>query len=157
MRHHGIGNLHEAGDIGTLHVVDIAGLFAVFHALAVDVGHDLVQTLVNLFAAPGETHRVLSHLKTRGSHTAGIHSLAWGEELFGGDELIHGFSSTAHVRHLCHTERLVGENSISVSSVQLVLGGTRQVDICFLLPWLFAFEEGGSVELLFVWLTDVIA
>lgn len=34
LTHHGVGNFHEAGDVGAFHVVDIAvGLRAVFEAL----------------------------------------------------------------------------------------------------------------------------
>ena len=38
--HHGLGHLHEAGHIGTLHVVDVAvGLRAVLHAVGVNFVH----------------------------------------------------------------------------------------------------------------------
>ena len=49
--HHGLGNLHEACHVGTLHVVHVAvGLSAVLHAVLVDVLHDPVQLVVHLFA-----------------------------------------------------------------------------------------------------------
>lgn len=50
---HGVGNLHEAGDVGALHVVDVAiGLGAELDAVFVDVGHDGVQTVVHFLGAP---------------------------------------------------------------------------------------------------------
>ncbi len=50
LSHHGVGNFHEAGDIGALHVVDIAVRFgAVLDALLVDFTHDSVEFLVNFF------------------------------------------------------------------------------------------------------------
>ena len=42
LRQHGLGDLHKAGYIGTLHVIDIVALLTVLHALAVDVRHDLM-------------------------------------------------------------------------------------------------------------------
>ena len=37
LREHCLGNLHEAGDVGTFDIVDIAvGLFAILYALGVD-------------------------------------------------------------------------------------------------------------------------
>ena len=52
LRHHGVGNLHEAGDVSTLHVVDVAVLLTILHALTVDVRHDAVQLFVNLCTSP---------------------------------------------------------------------------------------------------------
>ena len=41
--HHGIGHLHESGNIGTLHVVNVAiGTSAILHTLFVDGVHDVV-------------------------------------------------------------------------------------------------------------------
>ena len=100
MGHHGIGDLHEAGYIGAFYVVNVVVLLTVLHALAVDVRHDTVQFLVYLSACPSDAFRVLSHLKTRSGNSTGINSLAWCEELLGGNELVDGFCRTAHVRHL---------------------------------------------------------
>jgi len=48
LSHHGVSYLHEAGDVGALHVVDVAvSLLAIFHAVLVDIVHDGVQTVVN--------------------------------------------------------------------------------------------------------------
>gem|GEM_PF-6053006 len=60
LSHHGLGNLHEAGHVGTLHVVDIAvGLGTVLHTVIVDVLHDPVQLVVHFFRRPRDTAGVL--------------------------------------------------------------------------------------------------
>ena len=42
LRQHGLGDLHEAGDVGTLHIVDVVAFLTVLHALLVNALHDLV-------------------------------------------------------------------------------------------------------------------
>ena len=50
LSHHGLGHLHEACNVGTLHVVDLSvGLCAVLHAVFVNVLHYELQTVVYLF------------------------------------------------------------------------------------------------------------
>lgn len=62
---HGVGYLHEAGDVGSLHVVDKAvGLGAVLYTLCVDVAHDFVETVVDLLGTPLEMLGVLAHFET---------------------------------------------------------------------------------------------
>ena len=79
--HHGAGHLHEAGHVGTAHVVDSAVFaLAILHTLGMDVFHDAVETLVDLLSAPREVLRILRHFQTRNRHTAGIGSLAWSIE-----------------------------------------------------------------------------
>ena len=81
LRQHGVGDFHEASDVGSDDVVDVAvGLGAVLHAYRVDVHHDRVEFCVDLFRRPGDTHRVLRHFEPRRRHAAGIGSLARGEE-----------------------------------------------------------------------------
>ena len=51
--HHGVGHLHEAGHVGTLHVVDVAvGLRTILHAVLVNVLHDVVQFGIHLLGTP---------------------------------------------------------------------------------------------------------
>ena len=65
LAHHGVGNFHEAGDVGAFHIVDITvGFLAVFHTLGVDVLHDLVELFVDFLGSPLEVHGVLAHFKT---------------------------------------------------------------------------------------------
>ena len=57
LSHHGVGNLQEAGDVGALHIVDVAVLLlAVLHALLVDRVHDVVELLINFCLAPAQTY-----------------------------------------------------------------------------------------------------
>lgn len=64
LTHHGVGDFHEAGDVGALHVVDIAvGLCAELDTLLVDVAHDDMEFLVDFVGAPLQVHGVLAHLE----------------------------------------------------------------------------------------------
>ena len=121
-----------------------------------DVRHDLMQTLVHLLAAPSEAHRVLSHLQTRGSHAAGIYSLARRKQLSCGDKLLRSLCRATHVRHLCHAQRLIGQYLVGILAVQFVLGGTGQIDIRLLLPRFLAGIERCTVKLVHIRLADVI-
>ena len=56
LREHGLCDLHEAGYVGTLHIVDVVAFLTILHALLVDTMHNLVQTLVNLLGSPSHTH-----------------------------------------------------------------------------------------------------
>ncbi len=60
LSHHGIGNLHEAGYVSTLYIVDVAiSLSTVLNAVLVNVVHDALQVVVNLLRSPAQTLRVL--------------------------------------------------------------------------------------------------
>ena len=51
--HHGIGNFNKATDIGAFYIVDeTIGFRAVFHAILVNIDHDIVETGINLFPGP---------------------------------------------------------------------------------------------------------
>lgn len=62
---HCLSNLHEAGDVGALDVVDITvWLSTVLHTSLVDVRHDAMEFLVYLSRSPADVHCILSHFKT---------------------------------------------------------------------------------------------
>ena len=62
---HGLGHLHETGDVCSLDIVYIAvRLCAILGALLVDRAHDVVELLVHLLLAPVQADRVLCHLQT---------------------------------------------------------------------------------------------
>ena len=65
LSHHCMSHFHEASDVCTFHVVDESvGLCAVLDALLMDVVHDAMETLVNLFFAPRDVHSILAHFET---------------------------------------------------------------------------------------------
>lgn len=65
LAHHCIGYFHEACDVCSLHVVDVAvGFSAVFNALGVDILHDRVETRVYFLFTPLEVFCVLAHFET---------------------------------------------------------------------------------------------
>ena len=121
-----------------------------------DTRHDLVQALVYLLGSPSHTHRVLSHLQTRGGYTTGIHSLARSEELTCSDELVDGLCCTTHVRNLGYAQWLLSQDLVGILAIELVLSGTRQIDISLLLPWLLTCKELRTGEFFLVGLADVI-
>ena len=120
-----MGYLHEACDVGALHVVDVAvGLCAVFHTLLVDVVHDVVEFFVDFFGAPLQVHCILAHFESGGSDTSGIYCLAGGIDGVGLDEVVDGLGGTAHVADLGHHFHAVVDKHACVVAVELVLCGT---------------------------------
>jgi CRP-like cAMP-binding protein/ActR/RegA family two-component response regulator len=61
LRQHCIGNFYKATNVCAFHVVDITIFISVLLASCVNAFHNAMQTLVNFFASPGETKRVLTH------------------------------------------------------------------------------------------------
>jgi len=62
---HCLCNLHEAGDVRTLDVVDVTvRLCTVLHASLVDIRHDRMELIVNFCRTPADMHCVLSHFKS---------------------------------------------------------------------------------------------
>ena len=56
LSHHGISNLHEAGYVSTLHVVDVTiSLSTILNAVLVNVVHDALQVVVNFLRSPAQT------------------------------------------------------------------------------------------------------
>src|SRR3989344_1356670 len=83
-RQHRIGDFLEAGDIGTLHIIDITvALVAMGQAAFVDAVHDVLEHLLQLTLAPAATTAVLAHFETRHRDAAGIGRLARREHDFG--------------------------------------------------------------------------
>ena len=75
--HHCFCNFQEACNIGTDHqVARLAALDRGVIAGLVDVLHDAVQLLIDLFKAPAHADGVLAHFKAGGGDTAGIGGLA---------------------------------------------------------------------------------
>src|SRR3989344_4015249 len=91
---HGIGYLHESGDIRAVYIIHkTIFLASVFHATFVNSPHDLTQPVVDFCPRPRLAHAVLRHLKTRHRDTSGIGSLAGTVENPGINELIHSIDS----------------------------------------------------------------
>ena len=93
--HHRLRHLHEASDIGTLHVVDITiWFFAILHTLSMNGVHDTMKFFVHFLGRPTEVHGILTHFKSTCCHSSCIHSLAWCIKHFRIDESIYGFRRT---------------------------------------------------------------
>lgn len=69
---HRVGHFHEAGDIRSFDVVDIAvRLSAVFDAGFMNVAHDRVELVVHLLGRPKEPFGVLRHFEARSGYAPG--------------------------------------------------------------------------------------
>ena len=67
-----MSHFHESGNISALHVVHIAIFFlTILNTLLMNVGHNLVELLVNLFGRPIDVLCVLSHLEARSGDVRG--------------------------------------------------------------------------------------
>ena len=53
LSHHCVGHFHEAGNVGALHVVDVAiRLCSVFYALVMDIVHNAMELFVDFGFRP---------------------------------------------------------------------------------------------------------
>ena len=52
LREHGVRHLHEPGDIGAFHVVDVIAFLAVPDTILMDGDHDIVKPLLDFLARP---------------------------------------------------------------------------------------------------------
>lgn len=113
--HHGCGHLHEAGDIGALHIVEVTvGLLAVSHTLLMDGSHDLMQFGIDLLGSPLEVLGILGHFKTGACHTAGVDSLAGSIVELVLDEAVDGLGGASHVGYLGHKLHAVGYDLLGI-------------------------------------------
>ena len=99
-----------------------------------DVNHDVVQTLVNFLEGPGQTQGVLAHFQTGGSYAACVSSLCRAEEYAGCLECCNSLRGGRHVSALSYKLAAVGDQSLCVLLVQLVLGCARQSDVALGAP-----------------------
>ena len=126
---HGVGHLHEAGDVGARHqVAGHAVLLGGLGGVVVDVGHDVVELLVHFLEGPAQTHGVLAHLQAGGGYAAGIGSLGGSKQhtvlLEPGNRLGGG----GHIGALGHSEAAVFHQGLGALQGQLVLGGAGEGD-----------------------------
>jgi hypothetical protein len=136
----------EAGNLGTHQVV---ALLAVFNGVIVGVGvdhlHDVVQTGIDLFSSPGESHAVLAHLETGGGYAARICSLGRTKEDFRIQEELDCFQVGGHVGAFANQDTAVLEQRLGILGVNFVLRGARESALCGNGPGAFACVEFRSL------------
>ena len=148
LSHHGASDLHEASDIGTLDVVDVAvGLFAVLDALLVDAVHDFVESLIDIGGTPAEVSGILAHFEAGSGYTACIDSLAGSVEHLLLDEEVDGFGGTSHVGDFGHALYTISDELGGIVTIEFVLGGAGERDVALALPWTLVGIEGSLGEL----------
>ena len=95
---HRVGHFHEASNVSTFNVVNVTiSLSTVLNASTVDVFHNLLKLLVNLFAGPVKLHRVLSHFKTRSCYTTSVGSFSRAKRNFILDEYFDSLRCRTHI------------------------------------------------------------
>ena len=135
MAHHGIGDFHEAGNVGAFHIVDVTvGFAAITEALFVDGVHDCRGVFVDFFGAPLEVHGVLAHFKTGCGHTAGINGFAGSVCGARFDECVDSFGCAAHVGYFGHELDVVCNELTGVVAIYFVLRSARKGNVDFLFP-----------------------
>ena len=130
LAHHSAGDLLEACDVGTgnqvaLHAVTLGCIGSVL----VDVDHDVVQALVNLFKGPGEAQAVLAHFQAGSSNAAGVGCLSGSEQDTVALQVSDCFRGRRHVSTFSNSVAAVGNQCLGTFQLQLVLGCAGQSDI----------------------------
>src|SRR5690554_3708356 len=100
-----------------------------------NVLHNALQFLIYLSRGPLQTHRILTHFKSRYSHTTSVGSLTGPIKDLTIEEDLNGFRSRRHVGALCHTNTAVVYKRLGIVAIQFVLSGAWQGNITFGLPW----------------------
>ena len=95
----------------------------------VDVHHDAVEFLIDLFGAPGEAHGVLAHFEAAGGDAAGVRGLAGREENLGVLEVLGRFERSRHVGAFADAHAAAGNQRLGVVELELVLGGAGHGDV----------------------------
>ena len=106
-----------------------------------DVGHDGVETVVNLFGRPLEVFGVLRHFETGNGHTTCVDSLTGSVGNLSGEESVDSFGLATHVRYFGNHHNLVFDEFLGVFGPNFVLGGAGKSDVNFLFPGFAAGEE----------------
>src|SRR5271157_5858469 len=132
---HRVRDLQEAGDVRAVHqVAGRAVLLGRFEAVLVDGDHDVVQTLVDFFAGPGDAHTVLRHFQSGGGNAAGIGGLGRSVKDFGVEERFGGFEGAGHVGSLADQLHAVLDEIGRVFRVDLILSGAGERAVGFDVP-----------------------
>ena len=73
LRYHSLGDLQEAGNVGTKHVIALTPVLLCSRvSLPMDELHDVLELTVHLLARPGHAQRVLRHLQPACAHASSV-------------------------------------------------------------------------------------
>ena len=127
---HGVGDLHEAGDVRADDVVlRVAVLLGRRIDILEDVLHDALELCIDFLEAPGEALAVLAHLERRGRNAAGVCSLARCEEHAGLLEHLGALERRGHVCALGNGLHAVLDEDFRILLVELVLRCAGESDV----------------------------
>ena len=144
---HCLRDLHEAGDVGALHIIDGAvRTGSVLDALLVDAFHDPVKLVVDFLCGPAEVSCILGHFETGGSDTTCVDSLSRGEEDAVVLEEVDSARLASHVGHLAAAPATVGLEFLRVILAELVLESARESNVARDAPSLLASDELGLLR-----------
>ena len=142
LRHHCIGDLEKACDVRADNEVVLVSVFlcGVCHVV-IDIYHNVVELVIDLFKRPADARAVLAHLKRGGRDAARVCRLAGGKEDFVLQENFGSFRSRGHVRTLADRDASVLYQLFCVLGSELVLRGARQSYVAGYAPDFFALVK----------------
>lgn len=138
---HGSRDLEETSNVGTLHerrkTVDLLGRVSgsSLNTSVEAANHDVLELLVNLLLGPGDSLRVLSHLKTGDSNTTGVGSLTGtvpdtvGSRHSLGLKDLNGVRLATHVGTLGDELAAGSDERLGLLAGNLVLGSTGESNV----------------------------
>jgi len=139
---HSIGNTHEASEVSTLDIVDgTVSLTTVFHALSIDVVHDGVEVLVDLFSSPVAVFSVLADFETGGSNTTSVDSLTRTEGDTGSLDSLDSTGLRTHVRDFSNILHAVSDKLFCILFSKLVLESAGASNVALDAPRLLTSSE----------------
>ena len=135
MGQHGVDHFQEACDVGTGHIIARhAVLLGGIVQVVENIHHNALQLGVHFLKGPAEPLGVLTHFQGRGGHAACIGGFAGAEQDMMVLEILGGVQSGGHIGALGHGDDPVGNQSLGILQMQLVLGGAGQGNVAFHSP-----------------------
>ncbi len=142
LSNHSVSNTHETSEVSTLDIVDGAvSLAAVFHALSIDVVHDGMEVLVDLFSSPVAVLGILADFKTGGSNTTSVDSLTRTEGDTGILDSLDSSGLRTHVGDLGNILHAVSDKLFCILFSELVLESAGASDVALDHPRLLTSGE----------------
>jgi len=141
---HSFSYAHETSDVGTLDIVDVTiSLAAVLNAHVIDVVHDGMEVLVDLFSGPVAVLSVLADFEARGSDATSVDGLARSEGNLSSLDSGDSGRLATHVGDFSNILHAVGEEHLSIFFSEFVLESAGHSDVAFDDPRFLASGEFG--------------
>ena len=107
----------------------------------IDIYHNVIELVIDLFKRPADARAVLAHLERGGRDAARVCRLAGGKEDFVLQENFGSFRSRGHVRTLADRDAAVLYQLFCIFGAELVLRGARESYVAGYAPDFFALVK----------------